>query len=435
MNRAVRLPQQEGGDLLPAGALDLDEDEVAARLAAARRRGRPRWPWPEVEPDAWEDGLSALAELLRARLAGERRLTLTVPTPDHGRGLAIAAFSSGTGPLLGRWLERGELRTTPELGALLALHLEHGRRRWERVRAVAASTVERLAPLGVEPILLKGAHTAAAFFPEPGTRPCGDVDLAVPAAAWRASLAALERAGYVVLNRQERMGRTELLPPGEGRSLRSLHLLHHGAPIAVDLHAGLDREFYRAGRLALGEARPDEVLPCPGIHPQARVLGPPALLVTLAAHASCGLDNLTLLRMVELIRVARAEEARGGLDWDRLLARAGRACGLRFLFPSLEMAERLAPGTVPASVRRTLRAEAPPLMRRIVDGLRPGTTQRAERRSLAEPFMWASGPAELAGRLVDMAWPASAGGSWSGVRRIYADRLRGLVRPRPGASG
>ena len=163
------------------------------------------------------------------------------------------------------------------------------------------------------------------------------------------------------------------------------------------------------------------------MHPAARVLREPLLLITLAAHASEGLHNLTLMRMHELVRVIRTGTAQGSLDWNRLTSRVGRG-GLRFLFPSLELAERLAPGTVPQRVREALRSEAPPPMRSIVDELRPATAQRLAQPSLEERLMWAGSPGELIGRLADMAWPSSAGDSWRGVARIYAERLWRVVR-------
>ena len=117
------------------------------------------------------------------------------------------------------------------------------------------------------------------------------------------------------------------------------------------------------------------------------------------------------------------------LDWDALLERVGRA-SYRFLFPALEMAERLAPGTVPGPVREALHAESPPLLRWVVGGLSPATAQRLTDLSLEERLMWVGSVRELAGRAVDMAWPASAGGSWSELARIYAERLWRVVRRR-----
>lgn len=407
----------------PAGSRDLSDREVEARLEAARRSGRPLWLWPEVQPARWRAALGRIEEVLRADL-------IRAPLPRLGddggaRAIEIAGFTSGTGPLLGRWVEEGRLHVAPRLAGVFRLHLEHGRRRWKRLHTRASEAIDVLAELGLSPIVLKGVHTAPAFFPEPGTRPSSDVDLAVPPRDFPSALAALERAGYSVERSQTALGRVELLPPGEARSLRSLDLLHADAPIRVDLHAGLDRALLGVGRLELGEPRAGETMPDPALHRSARVLAEPILLASLAAHASEGLQNLTLLRVYELALVARAETARGGLDWDALLERAGRPSH-RFLFCSLEMAERLAPGTVPDAVRDALRAQAPPALRRAVAAMSPAGAQRFEGLTLGERLMWVGSAGELAGRLADLLWPASAGGSWARVAGIYADRVRRL---------
>jgi hypothetical protein len=407
----------------------LSEAEVRVLLQAARRRGQPGWVWPDVEPAAWRAGLSTLVGTLRTALAGSDPIRLEFEPEADPRGLAIAAFTSGLGPLLGRWVEEGRLQCAP-LAGLFALHLRHGRSRWARLERIATEAVAVLGDLGLRPIVLKGLHTAATIFPEPGARLCNDVDLAVPRSRWADARAALERAGYTLVVDQQGIGRAELLPPGESGSLGSLHLLHENAPIRVDLHGGLDRAYFGAGRLALGDGTTDETEPWPALGPSARVLTEPLLTILLAAHASEGLHNLTLLRMVELSLAIRAGERSGGLDWDALVARTRRAGSLRFLFPALEVTDRLAPGTVPERVRHVLRTEAPLAMRAVVDALQPATTQRIERLSLSERLMWAGSPSELAGRLADMVWPASAGGAAGRVGRIYAERLWRLARGR-----
>ena len=434
MDPAAQDERRAARDILPAGALALSEEEWTERLIWARRRGHPGWLWPGVEPVAWQAGLRAVAGALRDHLAGRGQLDMPVPPGGDPLALTLAAFASGTGALLGRWWEDGKLDTTSEVAKVLALHLDHGRRRWSRLRVTAERAVDVLAQIGLRPVILKGIHTAAEFFPEPACRPCSDVDLAVPAPDWPRALSALERASYLPLNRQERLGRVEFLPPGENTFQRSLHLLHEDSPIRLDVHAGLDRAFFGAGRLTLGEPAEEETAPWPAVHPAARVLREPLLLITLAAHASEELPNLTLMRMHELVQVIRTGGAQGSLDWDRLTSRIGRG-GLRFLFPSLELAERLAPGTVPQRIRGALRSEAPPPMRSIVVKLRPATAQRLEPPSLEERLMWAGSPGELIGRLADMAWPASAGDSWRAVSRIYAQRLWRVVRGKASPGG
>ena len=427
MDPAAQDERRAARDILPLGALDLSENEWVERLIWARRRGHPGWLWPGVAPAAWQTGLRVIEGALRDHLAG--RGELDMPTPPGGDPLALtlAAFTSGTGALLGRWWEDGKLGTTAAVGKVLALHLDHGRRRWSRLHATARHAVDVLAGVGLHPVILKGVHTATEYFVEPACRPCSDVDLAVPVSDWPRAISALEGAAYVPLTRQKRLGRVEFLPPGEKAFQRSLYLLHEESPIRLDVHAGLDRAFFGAGRLALGDLAEEETAPWPELHQAEQKLREPLLLITLAAHASEGLHNLTLMRVHELVRVIRTGVERGSLDWDRLASRVGRG-GLRFLFPSLELAERLAPGTVPPQVRAALRSEAPLPMCRIVDELRPASAQRLAQPSLEERLMWAGSPGELIGRLADMAWPASAGNSPRAVSRIYAERLWRVVR-------
>ena len=403
------------------------DEEVEARRRWARRAGHPGWVWPEVQRPSWREGLRALERVAREVLGGAG-LAHIEAAPAEQAGVAVAAYSSGLGPLLGAWAEEGTLDCDPALRRLFALHLEHGRRRRARLVSVAGEAIDRLAAVGVEPIVLKGLHTAAVF-PDPGARLCNDVDFAVPRVRWTEAREALERGGYELLTDQPRLGRAEYLAPGEARSPRSLLLLHERAPIRVDLHAGLDRIYFGAGRLALGDGEADDSRPAPELAPSARVLREPLLTLLLAAHASEGLHNLTLLRMVELVLVIRAGRKDGALDWDALLARARSAGSPRFLFPALELTERLVSDTVPASIRRALRAEAPLAMRAVVDALEPATTQRIESVSLAERLMWAGSPRELAGRLLDMARPASVGED-GGMTRVYVERLWRVLRGR-----
>ena len=50
---------------------------------------------------------------------------------------------------------------------------------------------------GLEPGVIKGFHTAHAYFPEPGARPFYDVDVVVPPAAIAHAERLLGEAGFV----------------------------------------------------------------------------------------------------------------------------------------------------------------------------------------------------------------------------------------------
>jgi hypothetical protein len=344
--------------------------------------------------------------------------------------MGVAAFSSGMGPLLGAWIERGDLRAERRVADLLALHLVHGRVRSERMMRALDEALDVLRGAGVDVTLVKGAHTAAEYFPEPGTRPVADLDLVVEPSAREVSERAFRGAGYVELKRQAKPYKVDWLPPNAPRGLRSVELTHADNPFTIEVHDRLERDFYGVRRIDLGPAGAAAVARKGG---RARVLAQPILLAYLCLHAAEELHQLQLVRLVEIVRVARRDTASGALDWQALRALLEGVDGLRFAYPALELAERLAPRTIDPALHAAARDAASPRMRRVVAGVTPGTAQRFEALSLEERFVWAAGPAETARRAASLFWPAQGARS---LRRIYADRwfrlLRGRVRVRGG---
>src|SRR5690606_631352 len=220
---------------------------------------------------------------------------------------------------------------------------------------------------------------------------------------------------------------------GAPTQLRSLALVHADDAFTLDLHASLDRDFFGIRTVRFGPLDA-ATRPWPDAHAAARVLAQPLLLAYLAVHASQGLHNLTLLRLVEIVRVVRADTAAGRLHWAELIAWLERTDALRFAYPALELAERLAPGTVDPDARAALAAAATPRTIRVLAGLRPADAQRPEQFSLAERIMWARGPVEHLRRVLYMIWPLWIGASFGELRPLYAERLRYLLRraaPRP----
>lgn len=422
-----------GAAELPLDALDLTPAEIEARFREARRSGRAAWLWPEVSPAAWR---AALADVERATshvLAGEAGPAPLSPRAEAELpALGVAAYTSGMGPLLGHWLEAGLLGADEAAAALLRLHLRHARLRAERVGAALERVVGVLAAAGADPVVLKGGHTAWTYFPEPAARPLADVDVAVRPARLAAAERALRDAGYRPGPAQRRPYRREWRPPDAPTQLRTLWLSHADDPYGVDLHASLDRNFFgvravrfdrvvAAAGLAAGPAGPAA---------GARVLAQPVLAALLAVHAGEGLHQLSLVRLVELVLVLRRDAAAGALSWDALLAVLAEAGGLRFAYPALELAERLAPGTVPAAARERLAADATPAMRRVLARLTPATAQRLDGLSLEERFMWAGTPGERLRRGAHAIWPPSAGLSIPRLAGIYGRRAWWLLRRR-----
>lgn len=406
---------------LPLDALDLAEEEVRARFRRARRSGRSTWLWPEVVPDAWRRALATLEAAARAVLLGRPGNRIQ----GDPAALGVAAYTSGMGPLLGYWVERGYLEADPGPAALFHLHLRHNRLRTQRLAVEAVRAVEALAGAGCAVTVLKGMHTAFTYFPDPATRPLADVDLHIPPGALSAAEAALRTAGFQRRSVLLRPYRGSWAPSGTPALPRSLRLVHADDPWSVDLQVTLDRVFSPRA-----VARLDSLHGASGTawqpHPAARVLPQPLLSVFLAAHASESLRSLTLLRLVELVLVIRRDTAAGTLVWEELRRAAQQAGGIGSLYPALELCERLAEGTVDPALLAAATRAAPPEVRRVVERLTPGTAQMVDRWSLRERYMWSP---TWGARLRQLAYEIGPTGYPLGaVVGIYRARAWRLIR-------
>jgi hypothetical protein len=409
-----------------AAAVDADPEmpveEVRRRFAWARRQGRPAWLWPEAPIEAWRDALRAIEDVTVALLAGEQRAGLE----GEPEAIGLAGYTSGMGPLLGLWLERGRLRASGPVAAILSRQLMHNRIRAARMEAAAAEIIGRLADKGVEALVLKGAHTGPAYFPEPGARPASDIDLLVAAGDVAVTEAVMQGCGLALKGRNQ--WESNWARPSARPEPRSLTYVHAEDPWSVDLH--------RALNITVGEGTPlaalDRGAPLASrgrwtVDPRAGVLDQPLLLLHLAAHAGAGWQNLTLLRQVELVLVIRADLAAGRLSWDGFVEVGARTGALSYAYPALALAEKLAPGVVPVEVLGQCAARAPKAVRRALERLTPATAQRIDRNSVGEHFMWAEG---WRGRLRLLASDILPAVRWPEFRRIYEERAWRLIRGR-----
>src|SRR2546430_8296849 len=110
--------------------------------------------------------------------------------------------------------------------------------------------------------------------------------------------------------------RSTWAPPGVD-GVRSLELAHADNPWSVDLHASLDREMFPGRPMTFG-ALPPTPGPRDGevwqeFSRPVWVLREPLLLAYLAAHTSSHFYAITLVRLVELVLVARRDF--GEADW------------------------------------------------------------------------------------------------------------------------
>ena len=397
--------------------------ELRRRFLWARRQGRPAWLWPEVPIPAWRSAMEQIAAVTSVMLAGGSGARLQ----GDPEAIGLAGYTSGMGPLLGLWAEQGRLETDGLVRAVLDRHLAQNRIRSGRMAAAAREIAGRLADAGVRAVVLKGLHTAEAYFPEAGVRPASDIDLLVEAADVARAETALEAEG-LVLNRRARWESTWVAAADAGAP-RSLTYVHADDPWSVDLHSSLNvwagggsrtAELDRAGPMSSQGAWP--------AHPGPRVLEQPLLVLYLAAHAGAGWQNLTLLRQVELALVIRQDLAAGRLSWAAFLELSARTGALGYAYPALHVCEAMVPGTVPRPVLDACAARAPEAVRRAIASLTPATAQRIDRASLAEHFMWAAGWRgrwrQLAADLVPdvRSWPSLLG--------IYEERAWRIIRGR-----
>jgi hypothetical protein len=403
-------------------ASDLSPEEVRQRFAWARRQGAPAWLWPDITIEAWQQALAGIETVTRAALAGGTSLLEGDPA-----AIGLAGYTSGMGALLGWWHQQGLVETSPDIAAVLDLHLRHNVARAARMEASAAAVVAALRGAGIAVAVLKGAHTAGAYFPHPGTRPASDIDLLVRGCDRAAAEAVLEAIGFTLASRGAL--ESSWRRAGVAEYPRSLEFVHAEDPWTIDLHHTLD-VFVSAGVpiAALDRAEPLSSTRPWAASPGAVVLEQPLLLLHLAVHAGSALQSLTLLRQVELVLVIRHDVADARLSWDAFIASAARCDALGFAYPALRLCEELAPGTVPHAVLDQLAAAAPPRMLRIVNQLAPASAHRVVRSSVGEHFMWTRG---WRGWLRQLAADvAPTGISWRRVRAIYEARGWRLIRGR-----
>lgn len=387
----------------------------------------PAWLWPEIAIEAWRNALVLVAEITRHALAGR-------PAPRAAAGdpaaFGLACYTSGMGPLLAWWHDQGLLGASPDIASLLDLHWRHNRARHRRLTAVSTDIVQRLEAARIPVVVLKGLHTATAYFPADGTRPMADIDLLVAETDAAAAADVISAAGLAPGARGRR--ETHWLPLSGHAQLRTLLFVHEDDPWSIDLHHSLDQFVAAGARLARFDAAAPlrHAARLPGL-PAAMGLDQPLLLLHLAAHAGGGLHNLTLLRLAELYLVIRQDEAAGRLSWQELVETGTAIDALGYAYPALKLCEALMPGTVPHEVLDRCAAAAPARVVRIVERLTPATAQRVERSSIAEHFMWTTGWVGTMRQLATDLAPATR--SWRAALSIYERRTWQVLRGRVGA--
>ena len=238
---------------------------------------------------------------------------------------------------------------------------------------------------------LKGMQTGFAYFPAPARHPLGH---RIPRCTARGRTGRREFCrglGYLPGKRSAHPSPPQQAwqTPAASHLPRSLMLTHWDNPWYIDLQTSLSRAYsVGAPVIELDGLCTHDLLDDWALSPSAHALSPTPMVLHLACHASCGLENLMLLRLVELVLAIRKGRQEGRFSWNHFMALAQASGTLASAFPALNLTEQLCPGTVPANILRAGETQAPVAVRRIVRRLRPASAQRVQPCSLEERFMW-----------------------------------------------
>jgi hypothetical protein len=336
------------------------------------------------------------------------------------------AFISGVGPLLGWYLERNRLEAPPPVAAVLARHLDEGRRRAAILRRELREILAELNRSGVHPEVLKGLHTSSVYFPEPGTRPTADIDLLVHPEQLGETIAALSRLGFKEARRTISPARSEWVRAGTAQKVWDLEIQSASNPWHLDLHCSLERWYFRGLRVGLGDDVFDNTtfLEIDGVPTSG--LGQPHLTAMLALHTSYELVRMRIIWLIELVWVIQQDAAAGRLHWEAFLdLLRSRSLG-RFVYPALELVERFSPGTVDQRVLEYVGRESTPRLTRVIDAVERAHFGFLTERSLDDKLMWARGFRELLLNLSEWVWPSDEV-ERARLASLYWKRLRMLL--------
>ena len=382
-------------------------EEVARRLQRYRRTKDPSELWPGLTERARVAAARELERVARLVLAEPRQQHIMLdPTSAHDPyALTIAGHTSGMGPLIGRWIEDGMVDASPAVRGTLLDHLARSRRIAARIEREVLPAFDALISRGIRPVVLKGFHTSRVYYEEPGVRRMGDVDVVVPASRVGDAEAALADAGFRPDSEALRPYKRDWIGPDVDRRIFSIDGPDERGPWLFELHGSLDRRLHPGAVAKLdseaGTVEPFEIAGRPVL-----VLSEPLLVVSLACHCSHELDGSRLLRLVEIVRVIRADKAAGRLDWDDVLALLRRTRSAEYAYPALALAEDLAPGTIDSRVLSAGRRASTWAARHTVARLVPAGGSLDERGALRQ-LMWTRGALAVLQRFWRNVWPAS----------------------------
>jgi hypothetical protein len=416
--------ERRTGDLDVRGG----DEELSRRLAAFNRTGDPSTLWPGLSEHDRIVALGEIERVTRAVLASARDVRLDPANAHTPYALHIAGHTSGVGPLLGRWIADGVVEAGTAASHGFSEQLAHSRLRTTRISHEVGPALDAIAVHATTPVVLRGFHTSRVYFDEPGVRRMADVDVLVPPELIAQAEAGLHAAGFRPASRHVRLHKRDWIGPTASRAIYSFEHDDERSPWNLELHCSLDRVFHPGAVAHLDrESTCLETMQIDGR--TLPVLRSPLLVLALACHCSQELDSSRLLRVLEIVRVIRADRASGRLDWDECIAALRRTDAARYCYPALALAEDLAPGTVDERVLALGRQASTWAARHTVARLVPAGGS-PDRRGALRQMMWTRGPVAVVHRLVRNFWPAPvlrpgefASGWRRRLRRIRAGSL------------
>ena len=381
--------------------------ELTRRLDRFTRTQDPSALWPGLTERARVAAAGEIERVTRAVLRGEPHVSFDPDEKHDVYALSVAAHTTGMGPLLGRWMEEERIAAAPASGESLAWQLLHARRRAARMEREVLPALDAMIAHDVVPVVLTGFHTARTYFEEPGVRRMSDVDLLVATNQLQYAESALRASGFRATGPQLTPYKQDWIGGGVEDRVFSVEVSDERTKWVIELHASLDRTFH-PGAVARLNGERGRTMPFELGNRRLLALAPPVLLLEIACHCSQELGSNRLLRLVEIIRVIRAELASGRLHWDDVLAMLARTGAARYAYPALALAEDLAPGTVDARVLVLGARESTWAGRHTVRRLVPAGGS-IEALGLLRQIMWMRGPVAVLHRAMRLVAPSAQG--------------------------
>ena len=140
---AVRVRAVTSPDARSMGEPD-DAADASRRATAFERSGNPADLWPGLTERSRVGAARELERITREVLAGR---SATVRNDDSDAyALGVAGHTTGMGPVVGRWIEDGRVSARAEVVDAFARHLDHGRRRDDRIEREVLPALDACAP-------------------------------------------------------------------------------------------------------------------------------------------------------------------------------------------------------------------------------------------------------------------------------------------------